>query len=85
MSEAEGILSLFERLVERDEEIKDLRLEMKDAIEQFCEEHDQFEPKAIKEGYRFFKKLGKDKSSTVDAEFQRDKIVELLIGSNKAV
>jgi hypothetical protein len=82
MSEEQGILQLFERLSERDEEIKDLREEMKDAISMFCEEFEQFEPKAIKDGYRFFKKLAKDKSSTVDAEFQRDKIVELLIGSN---
>lgn len=74
------IMELFEQLLGREEEIKELREEMKDAISQFCEQYDQFEVKQIKEGFRFFKKLAKDKSSTMDMEFQRDKIVELLIG-----
>jgi hypothetical protein len=82
MSEKQAILTLFERMLERDEEIKDIREEQKDAIAEFCEENSKFEPKAIKDGYRFFKKLGKDGSSARDEEYQRDKIVELLIGTD---
>lgn len=77
-----AILQLFEQVVEREGEIKDLRIEIKDAFENFCEEHEQFQPKTMKEGYRFFKKLAKDKSSCVDEEFQRDKVVEILIGKS---
>lgn len=84
MSEEQGILNLFEQIANREEEIRETRQEIKDAIEQFCEEFDQFEPKVIKDGYRFFKKLAKDKSTATDEEFQRDKIVELLIGSKAA-
>lgn len=78
----EKILGLFQEMVTREEEIKELRDENKLAIESFCEENDSFEPKAIKETYKFFKNLAKDKSATTDLEFQRDKIVEILIGSD---
>lgn len=75
----EKILNLFEEIANREEEIKDIKSEIKDSINIFREEHDEFEEKAIQVGYRFFKNLAKDKSSAVDQEFQRDKIVECLI------
>lgn len=73
------ILSLFERLADREEEIKELREENKDAIDTFCNQHEGFEPKAIKEAYKLFKSLSKDKSAATDFEYQRDKLVEILI------
>lgn len=81
--EAKPILDLFEQIALREDDIKELREEIKDAIDLFCEEYDAYEKKAVKTGYKFFKQLAKDKSSTVDEEFQRDKIVELLIGSKQ--
>ena len=60
--------------------MKDLKEEIKDSISTFCEENDQYEPKAIKNGYKFFKKLTNDHQEAVSEEFMRDKIVELLIG-----
>jgi len=74
------ILNLFEEIANREVEIKDIKDEIKESIDRFCEENTEFEVKAVKVGYRFFKNLAKDKSSTVDQEFQRDKIVECLIG-----
>ena len=82
MEDAKIIFNLFEDLANLDEEIKEMRADIKERVEAFCENNDEFEPKAIKEAYRFFKKLTKDKSSTVDEEFQRDKLVELLIGKS---
>lgn len=75
----EEILTLFENLADREQTIKELRAEIKESIEDFCEEYNDFEPKAVKEAYKVFKNLSKDKSATTDQEFQRDKIVEILI------
>ena len=79
MDEAQRLLGLFEQIANREQEISDIRQEIKDAIEQFVEEFDTYEAKVIRDGYRFFKKLAKDKSSTVDAEVQREKIIDLLM------
>ena len=76
----EKIIGLFSEIADREEEIKSLREEIKESIESFCEEHDDYEKKAIKDAYKFFKNLSKDKTTAVDTEFQRDKIVDLLIG-----
>lgn len=82
MEEGKRILGLFEQLANREEEMRDIRAEMKDAIDQFCEEFDNFEPKVVREAYRFFKKLAKDKSEAMDVEIQREKLIELLVDSN---
>lgn len=78
------IIYLFESIANAESDISAIRQEIKDSIEKFCEENDEFEAKVVKETYRFFKRLAKDKSSTVDQEFQRDKLVELLIGTRKS-
>lgn len=82
MEEGKRVLGLFEQIANREEEIRDIRSEIKDAIEQFCEEFDNYEPKVIREAYRFFKKLAKDKSEAMDVEIQREKLIELLTSSN---
>jgi arginine deiminase len=74
------ILGLFDELQSRENEIKELRQEIKDAIELFCEKNDKFEPKAIKDSFKLYKSISKDKSKTVDLEFQKDQIFEYLIG-----
>jgi spore coat polysaccharide biosynthesis predicted glycosyltransferase SpsG len=76
------LLGLFDQLQTDEEQIREVRQEMKDAIALFCEENEkkEFEPKAVKDAYKFFKKITKDKSETMDLEYQRDKIVELLVG-----
>lgn len=76
------ILGLFEELQKREEEIKEIRQEIKDAIETFCERSNKFEPKAIKESFKIYKSITKDKSKTVDLEYQKDQIFEYLIGEN---
>jgi hypothetical protein len=77
------IMNLFEQIANREGEIKDIREEIKDSITLFCEEHEEFEVKSIKNAYKFFKALAKDKSATMDEEYQRDKIVELLVGTGE--
>ena len=76
----QAVINLFEQMFTREDEIKDLHTEIKDSLNIFCEEHEEFDPKALKDGYKFFKKLIKDSSQARGDEFVRDKIVELLIG-----
>lgn len=75
----ELLFGLYGELLTRDQEIKELREEKNAAILLFCEEHTEFELKSVKNEYKFFKQLVKDKSATIDAECQREKIVEMLL------
>ena len=75
----EKLLNLFSELSDREDSIKSIRQEMKDAIEIFCEEHDECEIKSVKEAYRVYKKFTKDRTEAVNQEFQRDKLVDILM------
>ncbi len=74
--ETTKLVNLFESIIEIEEEIKDQRTEIKEAISIFCEENEDYEKKAVKAGLKFFKSIVKDRTEACDVELQRDKIVE---------
>ena len=76
------MMTLFEEIAIKENDISEVKTEIKESIDLFCNNNQEFRPKNIKEGYRFFKKLCKDKTVTVDNEFQRDKIIDILIGAS---
>ena len=85
METSKALMNLLTQIQDREQEISDIRQEIKDAIEQFCEEFEEFEPRGVKEGIKFFKKLTKDQSSTVDLETQRERIIDLLMNGNQVL
>jgi len=79
MSEAaKKIVALFESMISAEDEVKEIKSDIKDAIEMYCLENDHFTPKAIKSGFVYFKKLIKDRGATQDDESQREKIIEII-------
>ena len=77
--ETQKFITLFQSLIDDEEEIKELRTGIKEAIESFVEENNEkYSKKSVKEAFKYFKKLIKDKQQTVTEDFEIDKIKELI-------
>lgn len=68
-------------IMEREEGLKEVRTDINDAFASFAA-NQEIDLTALKDGFRFHKKSLKDAAAAQAAEFERDKLVELLIGSD---
>lgn len=78
MIDASTLQQFFEDRMSREEAIKELRDEMKEAVACFCESTGA-DKKAIGMAFRLFKHLQKDRADAETMQFEYDKLAELLI------
>lgn len=71
----------FAGVLEREGSITEIRAEIKEAFAAFATSHEVALP-ALKEGFRYHKKALKDASEAQTVEFERDKLVDILIGGS---
>lgn len=69
----------YSGIIEREDNLSELRADIKDAFAAFAD-NQGVDLSALRDGFRFHKKALKDAESARAAEFERDKLVELLIG-----
>jgi len=76
--EAKKVLNIFAEMEEQNEELKSIKSDQKDMIALFCEENEDYTPKQIKAGYKYFLKFVKDRSQLTEDELEREKMIELI-------
>lgn len=77
--ETAKFITLFQSIMDDEEEIKDIRSGIKDAIDAFVEENNEkYSKKSVKAAYRYFKKLVKDKQTVLAEEAEMDVIKDLI-------
>lgn len=62
----------------RDEEMRGIRADIKEAFASFAG-NQEVDLKALKDGYRFWKKAQVDADEAKTVEFERDKLIEVLV------
>jgi uncharacterized protein (UPF0335 family) len=72
------LTDFYEGLLAREEEIAGIRDEIKEGIEAFAT-NTETDKKALKEGFKVFKRLREDRQNAEAEEFLRDKVVDILI------
>jgi len=65
----------------REEEIAGIKAEIKEAFSAFST-NKEMDPKALKEGFKVYKKLQADRQNAEAEEFLRDKVVDILISED---
>lgn len=68
-------------IIRREEEIKNLRIEMKAAIDAFSH-NNQLAPKGVKKAIADYKKYLKDRAEFTVVEHDSDKVFEAMVTSN---
>lgn len=84
MVERETLEQFFMGIVEREEEGKAIRADIKEAFAAFAD-NQSVDLKALREGFKFWKKAQADADEAKTVEFERDKLVEILIAGDVAV
>ena len=76
--ETKKIMDVFLAMSESDDEVKEIKNDIKDMLIGFCDENETWTPKQLKTGYKFYKQYVKDRGKAVESELERDKIIELI-------
>jgi len=76
--EATLLQQFFDERITREDDIKELRAEMKEQMEAFCSSIGA-DKQAVNMAFRLFKALQKDQKSAEAMQFEYDKLAELLI------
>ena len=79
--EAKKIIKIFSEMEEMKQDVKDINTSLKEMLELFCEQNDNYSPKQIKTGYKFFVKHQKNKQALTLDELERDKMIEIIENS----
>ena len=74
----------FAGIMEREEEMREVRSDIKESFAAFASSH-EVDLGALKDGFKFHKKSLKDAEDARASEFERDKLVEILIAEDVAV
>lgn len=74
----EMLIGFFTDIIGREEVLSELRAETKEAFECFASSHG-IGTKPLKEGYKFFKAMSKDRREAETVELLRDSIVDVLL------
>lgn len=76
--ETKKIVTVFLEMAEQNEEIKEIKADQKEMLELFCEQSEQWTPKQIKVGFKYYTQLIKDRGAATEAELEREKIIEVI-------
>lgn len=79
---ASELQAFFEDRMTREEDIKGLRDEMKEALDSFCSSMNS-DKKAVSMAYRLFKHLQKDRQDAEAVQYEFDCLAELIIKTGK--
>lgn len=78
MVDRETLEQFYVGIQERDEDMKAIRADIKEAFASFAG-NQEVDLKALKDGYRFWKKAQVDAEDAKAVEFERDKLIEVLV------